>query len=61
VRAAAPEAPIVVGSGATPDTLSALFELSDAIIVGTALKEGGRVTSRVDPARAASFVTAAGL
>lgn len=33
--------PVVVGSGVTADTVAALAGLADAVIVGTALKEGG--------------------
>ena len=58
VRRAAPDAPLFIGSGATLDTLGALFETVDGIIVGTALKEGGILHHPIDPARAAAFVEA---
>jgi hypothetical protein len=58
VRAAVPDAPLVVGSGATPETLAAIAPLAGSVIVGTALKLGG-VASPVDPARARRFVEAA--
>jgi hypothetical protein len=41
LRAAVPDRPILVGSGATVDNVAALG--ADAVIVGTALKLGGRV------------------
>jgi membrane complex biogenesis BtpA family protein len=60
VREAAPGAPLLVGSGATPGTVAALLEAADGVIVGTALKAGGVTTAPVDPQRAAAFVAAAG-
>jgi membrane complex biogenesis BtpA family protein len=51
-------APVLIGSGATPDTLSALAAVADGFIVGSWLKEGGRVEAPVDPARAADMVAA---
>lgn len=53
VRAAVPEAPVYVGSGTTVDTLAALG--ADGYIVGTALKQNGRV----DAKRARAIVQAA--
>lgn len=58
VRDAAPDAPLLVGSGADLSTLAGLFSVADGVIVGTALKVGGVVTQPVDPARAAAFVEA---
>lgn len=57
-RAAAPGAPLLVGSGATVETLPALFATADGIIVGTATKEGGQVHRPVDATRAARLVSA---
>jgi membrane complex biogenesis BtpA family protein len=59
VRKAVPEAPIVVGSGATSEFLSDLVEAVDAAIVGTSIKVDGVSTNPVDPARAARFIEAA--
>lgn len=59
VRAAVPDAPILVGSGATPDDVKALLRVADGVIVGSWLKEGGAVLRPVDPARARAFVAAA--
>ena len=59
VRAAAGDAPVLVGSGASARTVGALLAHADGVIVGTALKRGGHTTARVDPRRAAAFVRAA--
>jgi uncharacterized protein len=59
VRAAVPDAPLVIGSGATPQTLAGLAEVADCVIVGTALKIGGETTAPLDPARVADLVDAA--
>ena len=58
VKKAAPHLPLVVGSGATPDTLSSLFEVVDSVIVGTSIKVDGITTNPVDPALAAALVAA---
>jgi membrane complex biogenesis BtpA family protein len=60
VRAAVPAATLYVGSGVTPETVRALLEVADGVIVGTAVKVGGATTAPVDPARAAALVAAAG-
>ena len=59
LRAAVPDAPILIGSGATIDTVAALLQVADGVIVGTAIKEDGATTAPVDAARAAAFVAAA--
>lgn len=59
VRAAVPGAHLVVGSGATVDTLPLLAALADSVIVGSALKRGGDVLGPVEPDRAADVVRAA--
>ncbi|MFO0747743.1 MAG: BtpA/SgcQ family protein [Myxococcota bacterium] len=51
--------PILVGSGATPDTLPLLLPHCDGVIVGSWLKHGGDVLTSVDPQRARAFVDAA--
>jgi membrane complex biogenesis BtpA family protein len=50
--------PILVGSGATPETLTTLAPVVDGFIVGSWLKEGGRVGNPVDPARARAMADA---
>lgn len=58
LRSSLPDAAIVVGSGVTPDTLAATLAHADAVIVGTAFKEDGKVLRPVDPARVAALVRA---
>ena len=48
VKNAVPDRPIVVGSGVTAETVKATLEVADAVIVGTAVKEGGSVGNPVD-------------
>lgn len=59
VRAAC-AVPVLIGSGASLDSVGALLARAHGVIVGTALKRGGVTTAPVDPARAAAFVAAAG-
>ena len=59
VRSAVPDRPVLVGSGVTVDTVADTLAVADGVIVGTALKTGGRVTDPVDPERVAAFVRAA--
>ena len=42
------DAPVLVGSGVTADTVEDLLDVADGAIVGTALKEGGETTNPVD-------------
>lgn len=51
VRRAVPAAPLVIGSGATPENLERLAELADSVIVGTAMKVGADPTAPLDPDR----------
>jgi membrane complex biogenesis BtpA family protein len=59
VRRAVPQAPLLVGSGVTKDTVKRLLGISDGVIVGSDLKQGGRTDNPVDPERARAFVRAA--
>ncbi len=59
LRSAVPDARILIGSGATTANLPHLAEVANGAIVGTSLKEGGRLTQPVDPGRAAAIVEAA--
>jgi membrane complex biogenesis BtpA family protein len=54
VRERVPAAPLLVGSGLTPDNAAALLRCADGAIVGTALKRGGDVAAPVDPERVAA-------
>ncbi len=48
VRAAAKNCPVIIGSGVSPQTLPVLKPHADAFIVGTWLKEEGKVANPVD-------------
>ena len=58
VRRAAPKSPLLVGSGATIDSLRELATRSDGVIVGSALREGGIAGGPIDPKRAREFAAA---
>lgn len=58
VKRTAPHLPLVIGSGASSETLRELLSIADAVIVGTSLKVDGVTTNPVDPHRAAAFVAA---
>jgi membrane complex biogenesis BtpA family protein len=60
VRGAVADVPLLVGSGATPETVAELLSLADGVIVGTALKRDGDVTAPVDPDRVRRLVAAVG-
>jgi membrane complex biogenesis BtpA family protein len=59
VRDAVPEAPLLVGSGVTPETVADLLAVADAVIVGTSIKRDGRLLNPVDVGRVRRLVTAA--
>ena len=50
--------PIIVGSGATPESISQLLNLADAVIIGSAIKTDGNWRNPVDSKRAANAVAA---
>jgi hypothetical protein len=60
VRQAVPDRPVLVGSGATPETVQRLLEVADGVIVGTSIKRDGKLANSVDPARVEALVRAAG-
>ncbi|HEY3245387.1 MAG TPA: BtpA/SgcQ family protein [Phycisphaerae bacterium] len=60
VKAAAPDRPVLVGSGASVQTVRLLLEHADGVIVGTAIKHDGQTTGPVNPDLARAFVEAAG-
>jgi len=49
LRSAVPDAPILIGSGASAATVAGLLEVADGVIVGTSIKTGGITTAAVDP------------
>ena len=50
--------PVLVASGATLESLPALGEHADGVIVGSALREGGRAGGPIDDKRAREFAAA---
>src|SRR5216683_844520 len=59
VRGAVPEAPLLVGSGASPETVAELLSVADAVIVGTSIKRDGQLSNPVDVERVRRLVAAA--
>jgi membrane complex biogenesis BtpA family protein len=59
VRGAVPEAPLLVGSGASPETVAELLSVADAVIVGTSIKRDGRLSNPVAVERVRRLVAAA--
>ena len=58
IKRVLPEAPVLVGSGVTPDTVSEILAVADGAIVGTALNVDGVAGNGVDPERARALVAA---
>lgn len=56
-RRGAPDAPILIGSGMTQDSVESLLEIADGAIVGTYFKRGGRVENPVDIFRVRELVS----
>jgi uncharacterized protein len=59
-KSVAGEAPILVGSGVTPESIRSFLPHADGFIVGTALKVGGVVGNPVDPGRVKALLQALG-
>lgn len=59
VKEAVPDRPIWIGSGVTAKTVAECLSIADGVIVGTALKRGGRTTAELDAARVRAFISAA--
>jgi membrane complex biogenesis BtpA family protein len=55
-REAVPDFPVLVGSGASQESVGQLLSVADGIIVGTGLKEHGIVSNPVDRARVAALM-----
>lgn len=51
--------PILIGSGATAQSISLFLREADGVIVGSSIKEAGDAAARVDPERSRRFVEAA--
>jgi membrane complex biogenesis BtpA family protein len=58
VRAALPDAVVMVGSGVTPENAAAMLRHADALIVGTACKRDAETANEVDAARVRALVGA---
>lgn len=58
VRAAAGDAPVLLGSGVTPASADTLIPLATGAIVGTWFKHGGQLAAPVDAARVRTLVEA---
>lgn len=56
---AAVKIPVVVGSGATAQSVRTLLKHADAIIVGSSIKDGGVWSNPLSPERCRAFVAAA--
>jgi uncharacterized protein len=62
IRAAkslAGECPVLIGSGATEENVGAFLSVADGVIVGSSIKENGRIEEPVDVERVRRFVKAA--
>jgi membrane complex biogenesis BtpA family protein len=51
--------PVLIGSGATEENVAAFLGVADGIIVGSSIKEGGKIENPVDAGRVSRFVRAA--
>lgn len=58
VRSAVPKLPVLVGSGVTAESVPALLQHADALIVGSALKRNGDWRNMVDRQRAKAIASA---
>jgi membrane complex biogenesis BtpA family protein len=59
VRRAVPGVPVLVGSGATAESVADLLAVADGVIVGTGVKHDGVLANPVDPRRVRRLVEAA--
>ena len=58
IKNALPEAPVLIGSGVTPETVSETLAVADGAIVGTVLMRDGQAGAGIDPERAAALTRA---
>lgn len=59
VRQLLPQAPVLVGSGVTAETVGETLSLATGAIIGSALQRGARAGNPVEPDRVAELVAAA--
>lgn len=57
-RDGAPDAPVLLGSGVTPDNIGAFFAVATGAVIGTYFKRDGIVANPVDEARVTALVNA---
>jgi uncharacterized protein len=57
-KAAAPDTPLFIGSGATVDNIADLMQVADGVIVSSSLKRNGLRDQTIDPVRVSQFVEA---
>ncbi len=50
------DCPLIIGSGATEENVEAYLTIADGVIVGSSIKEGGRIEEPVDAKRVKRFV-----
>jgi hypothetical protein len=58
VRAACPDAKILLGSGVNTDNVADFLQIADGVIVGSSLKTNGRLANPVDARRVATLAKA---
>jgi uncharacterized protein len=56
VKSAVPVAPVIIGSGITPETLAEALSVADGAIVGSAIMTGGHAGAGIDPERALALM-----
>jgi len=57
-KAAAGQAPVLIGSGASVDNIGDLMQVADGVIVSSSLKRRGLIEQPIDPSRVRQFVGA---
>jgi len=58
VKQSAPDTPVFIGSGASPETLAGLVPYADGFIVGSSFKQGGRIDQPIDLEQVKAFISA---
>jgi hypothetical protein len=58
IKQTLPQAPVLLAGGSRAEAVGCILQIADGIIVGTALKEGGRFQAPVSPARAREYMDA---
>ncbi|MEO1134389.1 MAG: BtpA/SgcQ family protein, partial [Cyanobacteria bacterium J06639_1] len=58
-RAAAPDTPMLIGSGANADNIASFLQVADGAIVASSLKRQGKIELPIDPMRVQRFMESA--